>query len=74
MKNARASFMINNNILTYRRLRILSLDSFVGSLFGVDSFSLFFLRARNFSFEPLRLCFRALVDLGLVNNGFCGYL
>ena len=32
MKNARASFMINNNILTHRRLRILSLDAFVGSL------------------------------------------
>ena len=32
MKNACASFMINNNILTYRRLRILSLDAFVGSL------------------------------------------
>lgn len=32
MKNARASFMINNNILTYQRLRILCLDAFVGSL------------------------------------------
>lgn len=73
MKNARASFMINNNILTYWRLRILSLDAFVGSL-SVWILFLCFLRARNFSFEPSRLRFRALVDLSLVNNGFCGYL
>ena len=74
MKNARASFMINNNILTYWRLRILSLDAFVGSLSVWILILCFFLRARNFSFEPSWLRFRALVDLSLVNKGFCGYL
>lgn len=72
MKNARASFMINNNILTYKPL-------YTESYGGLASFRcilipFLFLRARNFSFEPSRLRFRALVDLSLVNNGFCGYL
>ena len=69
MKNDRASFMINNNILTYKPL-------YIESYGGLASFKcilipFLFSRAHNLNFEPSRFCFRALADLSLVNNGFC---